>query len=729
MPILSRKKKTPPSSPSSSGQSESVVKSCASVSSRSTTKSGGGPISTASTSSSFSSEDDDNDNDNNNNNANNNDDDDNTSPIRPAHSRSLSFGTTTSSTSTHHRNYLPPLFNLIETLQWSSAENLARQAPAEVTKWATIRTKVSSHHSSGVGVGSDSAAAAGGGSNNGGVSKSKRQPLHHACLKLRCEKENRAAAAECVRTLVELGPEVAGQRESRHGCLPLHLAAFASFLQGGGGGGGASSSSPRSVSGLTVSPPVASSASPRRSTAIIKGLLPSKRDTAPKHKVTFSSSTRDVSATLEEDDDDCSSSPPPPVPLDEESCLVSIVRALLSAYPKGARMDSEGGRLPLHMACSGRACLGVVQEIIAAYPSAARHRTRDGSLPLHLAASWGVSSPEVAVCLLRVYPDAAFGSNRHGRTPLEEALYVAGETGRTNQAELIRALRKHPSFWTQLPSRVLLPPASPLSASERRGRGANCCKGDTDASFTSSTDDESEECGHVGATEDSCSSSSSSPIPRHPTLHLAATTELTILIRSENWPTVTTRLELRPSEAKETLTVTSRSGRTTRFTPLHYALERAPPTEPIEALVEAYHPSLSQMTMPGGQLPLHIACTWGASASVVGFLLAAYPNAAQRRDDVGNLPIHTACYSGSPTAVIESLLCTNPKSVWATNGAGSTPVDIVKRLRHDNRADVLELLKRHMEINMRGMITGKKDEVPFDEIKKDCSQCDDDLLW
>ena len=132
-----------------------------------------------------------------------------------------------------------------------------------------------------------------------------------------------------------------------------------------------------------------------------------------------------------------------------EKWAVRILNQLLDAYPKGIRMDSEGGRLPLHTACAGRATPQVVSTLITAYPAAARHRNKDGFLPLHLAAHWGISHPNVAVALLKAYPDATFGRNRWERTPLEEALCMAGENGRPFQAALVRSLRKHPAYWTR----------------------------------------------------------------------------------------------------------------------------------------------------------------------------------------------------------------------------------------------------------------------------------------
>ena len=131
-----------------------------------------------------------------------------------------------------------------------------------------------------------------------------------------------------------------------------------------------------------------------------------------------------------------------------------VVRSLLKAYPRGARIDSEGGRLPLHTACAGGAGPSVVAEILRAYPDAARHRNKDGYLPLHLAAHWGVAHSDVAPVLLTPYPDAVVGRNRWERTPLEEALVMAGENGRPHQVALVRALRRPPGYWEAAAARM-----------------------------------------------------------------------------------------------------------------------------------------------------------------------------------------------------------------------------------------------------------------------------------
>ena len=127
---------------------------------------------------------------------------------------------------------------------------------------------------------------------------------------------------------------------------------------------------------------------------------------------------------------------------------LKVIEALIRLYKKGAAKDSEGGRLPLHMAMVGKATYSVIYTLVKAHPYAVRHRTKDGSLPLHLAAYYGVSHDEVASTLLRHYPFATIGKNRFERTPLEEALLMGGENGRQHQMKLVEALRRSAHFWT-----------------------------------------------------------------------------------------------------------------------------------------------------------------------------------------------------------------------------------------------------------------------------------------
>ena len=316
----------------------------------------------------------------------------------------------------HHQNALPPLFYYMEKNEWEKAAERAKRHPREVKTWATLRTK---------------STEPGGEKSEKKISGAKRLALHHACFKLRSSVsfENGFISTgsgdpfmlvcKFILLLLEIYPEAAEMRESRHGCLPLHLAAFASCTR---------PSQPDDASA------VSSAVSPVRNTyswGSVLSKLPSPVDAGaasggiPKPSFinrSASESTTDtiqtnISAVLAEEhytgsqtlhraatpskkhrrSSSASSarvahvgSPTVSVSMSSnilisekrEEMAVRVLNALLDAYPRGIRMDSEGGRLPLHTACAGRATPRVISTLVTAYPAAARHRNRDGFLPL-----------------------------------------------------------------------------------------------------------------------------------------------------------------------------------------------------------------------------------------------------------------------------------------------------------------------------------------------------------
>ena len=435
----------------------------------------------------------------------------------PANSSAASSSVATPSPSSggkSKKKELPPLFFFMELGQWEKAIDRVKRHPRESKTWATIRTKSQTEVSSSTG--------------KPRVSGSKRLALHHACFKLRsagaypmvpnlpASEDPFIQICKLILLLVKLHPDGAGQRETRHGCLPIHLAAFASCAPkeqtpasprllasprqsppsvrppiqspasnnissytptssltpmlrkptmrrsqssaarstSSGGSGSSSISRPGIISRRIASDATSMTAETHLSEihaneAYTGGVMmeTAQRETNP--FVRSSSSTSPNSRTVSVAVKNAIVISPK-----REEMAVQVMNALLDAYPKGIRVDSEGGRLPLHTGCAGRATPRVISTLVTAYPSAARHRNKDGFLPLHLAAHWGVSHPNVAITLLKCYPDATVGRNRWERTPLEEALCMAGENGRPHQAALVRALRKHPSYWSR-PSDIL----------------------------------------------------------------------------------------------------------------------------------------------------------------------------------------------------------------------------------------------------------------------------------
>lgn len=178
---------------------------------------------------------------------------------------------------------------------------------------------------------------------------------------------------------------------------------------------------------------------------------------------------------------------------------------------------------------------------------------------------------------------------------------------------------------------------------------------------------------------------------------------LATLIEKRKWKIATSRIVSDPLSAERELKVMTRGGfmASTGMSPLHYACERKPPVQIVRVLIEAFPFAVLTRAMPGGCLPLHIACTWGASPEVVQALLEADHGSVKVKDELGNVALHSACFAGADVRIVAMLLATDGKSVVARNHQGSRPIDICKRLRHDNRRDVISLLNRKKEELMR----------------------------
>jgi len=408
---------------------------------------------------------------------------------------------------------------------------------------------------------------------------------------------------------------------------------------------------------------------------------------------------------------------------------IRVIDALLDAWPRGPKTASEGGRLPLHMACFGKATHRVLETILRAYPDAARQRNADGFLPIHIAAHWGVSHPDVAPLLLRAYPDGAVGRNRWERTPIEEALGMAGENGREHQMSLVWSLRRHPTYWIHNDIATMLLPRNVRNAPWRiadMGKDVTMTRigGNNDGSSAVDVDevgssDEDEE-----GIEVQMPNSTNDQNPKQ-IKALAESTDLSLLIaRDKHWEAAALRCRLRPNEAGEALEVKVRGAYTAKITPLLFACEHNPSVEVIQALIKANPKSLKRRQDPGGQLPIHAACTWGASPAVIDVLLSTDPTMAEEQDFLSNLPLHCACYSGAETSIIRALLRVYPQSVWPRNHQGSSAVDIVKRLSHPNRREVLALL----DMTTKNLLNKKKKETKKAEEGVEVDK-DESLMW
>jgi ankyrin repeat protein len=97
-----------------------------------------------------------------------------------------------------------------------------------------------------------------------------------------------------------------------------------------------------------------------------------------------------------------------------------VINALLNAYPKGAQIKDSDDRLPLHYACLKGASLGVVQTLLESFPKGTMSKDNEGRLPLHQAA--GKNAPDDVIdALLKACPKAAQSKDDTSRLALHHA--------------------------------------------------------------------------------------------------------------------------------------------------------------------------------------------------------------------------------------------------------------------------------------------------------------------
>jgi hypothetical protein len=170
--------------------------------------------------------------------------------------------------------------------------------------------------------------------------------------------------------------------------------------------------------------------------------------------------------------------------------------------------------------------------------------------------------------------------------------------------------------------------------------------------------------------------------------------DIVSLIKRREWKIIEEKIDDFIPTIKYPIHTLTRAGYMSKLSALHLACEQNPTYEVVDSFVNVCRGALKMRQQPGGELPLHVAATWNASLSVIGFLLAAYPDAVKQRDFLGNLPLHCACFSGANEYIITSLLGAHPQAVNAHNAQGSKPRDIVKRLSHKNKKQVIDLIDR-----------------------------------
>mmetsp|Transcript_15846 Transcript_15846/g.36520 ORF Transcript_15846/g.36520 Transcript_15846/m.36520 type:complete len:406 (-) Transcript_15846:165-1382(-) len=99
----------------------------------------------------------------------------------------------------------------------------------------------------------------------------------------------------------------------------------------------------------------------------------------------------------------------------------SVIKALLAAYPSGARSVDDQGMYALHYAAGNQASREVIRALLMAFPDAAKLTDPRGMLPIHYIACWGPSSISVVDMILVANRNISDCKDEDGNTPSDLA--------------------------------------------------------------------------------------------------------------------------------------------------------------------------------------------------------------------------------------------------------------------------------------------------------------------
>ncbi len=323
---------------------------------------------------------------------------------------------------------------------------------------------------------------------------------------------------------------------------------------------------------------------------------------------------------------------------------ISVIRALLKAWPNAVQTRSSEGTLPLHEACFWAKSLKTLQLLIEAYPNSikqGRYRT-EKLFPLHIALRNFAVPIDVIRYLVEQWPASV-------KVRIDEmdkfALHCACENGLS--LSVIRFLVEQWPFALRTKSEFGLP----LHYACRQTRSSSDTIAyliDTWPDSIKVFDNDSclplrDACIHHAQSSDIIqllidkwpgAASVANPSDGCWPLHLACREKASLAVLKlliKTWPSA-----LREKDNKGRL-------------PLHYICEHnlvkgSPCLEKVQLMVKSWPRSL-QIRTSDGSLPLHTACSCSQATEVMRYLVESYPQAVHIPDCFRRSLLHIACKS------------------------------------------------------------------------------------
>ena len=350
---------------------------------------------------------------------------------------------------------------------------------------------------------------------------------------------------------------------------------------------------------------------------------------------------------------------------------VSIVTALVNAYPEATTVEDVDGDLPLQKAAAASANMPmeIFSTILKANPTAAQKPDKYGQLPLHRAIKNGVSLP-ICMALIEAYRDALQrASHQTSNLPLHDALeQKASHDVSSALLEAYPEAAKHPNSRGHLPLRIVMAAGSETNVDLfEKILGV----------FPGGAKQKAKD-GHL---------------PLHEAMYVKAPFRVTELL-----------VEAYPDACKV-------QGGTNLCLPLHWAAykgtDRNFKGEEVMKLLISKFPDGLKEKEKDLSVPLHNAM-YGCTLGILKLLLEGYPGGCYETTASGCTPLHLAVQMGpSMTSEMVTLLFEKgPDAVNIRDARGNLPIHLLAQNQNPN----VSIFKMVMDANPEGVAQKNNEE-------------------
>mmetsp|Transcript_28301 Transcript_28301/g.41556 ORF Transcript_28301/g.41556 Transcript_28301/m.41556 type:complete len:615 (+) Transcript_28301:121-1965(+) len=426
---------------------------------------------------------------------------------------------------------------------------------------------------------------------------------------------------------------------------------------------------------------------------------------------------------------------------------LSLIEALITAYPDAAKTIDDQGMLPLHLACRNGASRAVVMTLLGTNPDSINAKDKKGRTPLNLVESSNSQNKDQVIDAMHAFrishdsgklPQAGTGIRAITPVAVNETVFSGSvgerEVDYENRTILFRLILK--KDWEGVSNRLTMFPDEAMTWIVTKGYNGNlrflplhkaCVLTPPPAiiaSLIKAFPDAVQRSDQDGWLPLHCACFYGAPPASIDELTQANPKAAQVKDDDSRLPLHYACMKGAPDSVVSKLLGAHVKGALVKDNdgrmPLHHACAKAVDDKVIETLVRL-GPKALQSKDNNGRIPLHLACKKGITTHGLNHLLQFYPRGAAAKDDQEKLPVHHACQSGacSPAAVL-ILLDAHPESIHARTAFGLTPHDEACQPKQGINMDpIKEVLTRFKQEQQRlgGTNNGSVDNARFRELE------------